>query len=197
MLTVCGLCQKAVATAMSLLLRKSFSQTTCHLKSLENGLGIFLLCSISTTLNWIHRAELLHINQPRSQGICGHVLDVFVNLFGIDCIYVYIDWLIDDIMIDVSTLFENVLPQRQAVGTSVCLVRPKVYPTDTVRPIIFVYFDQVRISPYFHDPTRLQSSLNIQIFWMIKYDAIQSWKWNFKIFSFKKACRLMVPPKVS
>ena len=154
MLTVCGLCQKAVATAMSLLLRKSFSQTTCHLKSLENGLGIFLLCSISTTLNWIHRAELLHINQPRSQDICGHVLDVFVNLFGIDCIYVYIDWLIDDIMIDVSTLSENALPQRQ-------------------------------------------SSLNIQIFWMIKYDAIQSWKWNFKIFSFKKACRLMVPPKVS
>ena len=44
MLTVRGISQKAVATAMSLLLRKSFSQTTSHLKSLENGLDIFLLC---------------------------------------------------------------------------------------------------------------------------------------------------------
>ena len=33
MLTVCGISQKAVATAMSLLLWKSFSQTTRHLKA--------------------------------------------------------------------------------------------------------------------------------------------------------------------
>ena len=135
MLTVCGLSQKAVVTTMSLLLRKSFSQTTCHLKSLENGLDIFLLCWISTPLNWIDRVELLYINQPRSHDrymwsrvrcICIFGND---NLFRIDCIYVYIDWLIDDIMIDVSTLS----PQRQAVGTfDVCLARPKVYPTDIV-----------------------------------------------------------------
>ena len=44
MLIVCGITQKAVVTTMSLLLRKSFSQTTSYLKLLENGLGIFLLC---------------------------------------------------------------------------------------------------------------------------------------------------------
>ena len=66
MLIVCGITQKAVVTTMSLLLRKSFSQTTSHLKPLENGLGIFLLCWISTPLNWIYRVELLHMNQLRS-----------------------------------------------------------------------------------------------------------------------------------
>ena len=43
MLTVCEISQKLVATAMSLLLRKNYSQTISHLKSLENSLGIFLL----------------------------------------------------------------------------------------------------------------------------------------------------------
>ena len=39
------------------------------------------------------------------------------------------------LMIDASTLSENGLPQRHAVGTfDVCLVRPKVCPTDIVRP---------------------------------------------------------------
>ena len=39
------------------------------------------------------------------------------------------------VMIDVSTLSENGLPQRHAVGTfDVCLARPKNCPTDTVRP---------------------------------------------------------------
>ena len=38
-------------------------------------------------------------------------------------------------MIDVSTLFENGAPQRHAVGTfDVRLARPKVSPTDIVRP---------------------------------------------------------------
>ena len=38
-------------------------------------------------------------------------------------------------MIDVSTLSENGLPQRHAVGTfDVCLARPKNCPTDIVRP---------------------------------------------------------------
>ena len=39
------------------------------------------------------------------------------------------------VMVDVSTLSENGLPQRHAVGTfDVCLARPKYCPTDIVRP---------------------------------------------------------------
>ena len=39
------------------------------------------------------------------------------------------------VMIDVSTLSENGLPQRHAVGTfDVCLARPKNCPADIVRP---------------------------------------------------------------
>ena len=39
------------------------------------------------------------------------------------------------VMIDVSTLSENGLPQRHAVGTfDVCLARPKNCPTDIARP---------------------------------------------------------------
>ena len=79
-LTVCGLSQKAVATAASLLLRKTFSQTTRYLKSLENGLDIFLLCWISTPLN---RIELLHINQPRSHDRYMRSRVRYICIFGI------------------------------------------------------------------------------------------------------------------
>ena len=38
-------------------------------------------------------------------------------------------------LVRIGPLFENGAPQRQAVGTfDVCLVRPKVCPTDIVRP---------------------------------------------------------------